>query len=174
MDKNEEKRLWFHLAVTINIETGLYHGAIYRNRPTGDFDRFFLDKTTKEGFMSPRRAAEEINAFVEREKLDIKLLKLNDHEDIPPIPDLSGLPEGVTFTLVTPHKKKERAYVEICLGRDKLIEGVELHPSQLKRLALYGFLELDSSSGRNPELSATYDHYFFTKKGLRERRGELA
>jgi hypothetical protein len=51
-----------HLAVVLDKNTGLHHGAIYRNRPTpSGCDRFLLAGTTKQGFPTERAAAEFIN-----------------------------------------------------------------------------------------------------------------
>lgn len=51
-----------HLAVVQNNETGLYHGAYYRNIPTpSGCDRFWLHATTKKGFDSIDEAAKAIS-----------------------------------------------------------------------------------------------------------------
>ena len=50
-----------HLAVFQHTETGLFHGAYYRNIPTpSGCDRYWLHTSTKEGFASVAEAAAAI------------------------------------------------------------------------------------------------------------------
>lgn len=153
-----KKSLNAHLAVVFNVETGLYHGAIYRNHPTpSGCDRFFLEKTTNEGWLSPRKAAEQVNII--GEELGIELLDADKFEDIPPVPDLSAFSSGDILTLVTPNDRGESAYVETEVD-GKIVE-TGLHKAHLDHLLAQGKINMDSSSGRDPELSAIYDHYVF-------------
>lgn len=53
-----------HLAVVSDTETGLYHGAYYRNHSTpSGCNRFYLAATTKAGFETAFEAAEAINSL---------------------------------------------------------------------------------------------------------------
>lgn len=147
-----------YLAVVFNGKTGLYHGAIYRNHPTpSGCDRFLLSKTTTDGWLSQRKAAENINIF--GAQLEIEQLDPKEFEDAPPFPDLSAFSKKTILTLVTPHKKTEPSYIAAELN-GKLIK-ISLLPIHLKRLLACGRIELDSSSGYDENLSAIYDHYVF-------------
>lgn len=51
-----------HLAVVEDKETGLFHGAYFRNIPTpSGCNRFWLHTTTSEGFTDPEAAADAIS-----------------------------------------------------------------------------------------------------------------
>lgn len=46
-----------YITVVTDTETGLFHGAIYRNRPTpSGCDRYVLSVTTRNGFSNKRDA----------------------------------------------------------------------------------------------------------------------
>lgn len=157
MGDDREKKLDAHLAIVINKETGLYHGAIYVNHPPPSGGvRYLLNKTTKNGVISPRKAAEEINVF--GRELGIDLLDPMKFEDIQPIPNVS-LSVRTIFTLVMPREKYERPYVELWLGGE-LITGIDIHPKHLEYLVYRKIVELDSGNC-DPELSAIYEHYVF-------------
>lgn len=65
-----------HLAVIKDKDTGLYHGAVYRNVPTpSGSDRWLLSVTMNKGFLSLRDATTEINkAFPEIQPLKYELV----------------------------------------------------------------------------------------------------
>ncbi|HPN55112.1 MAG TPA: hypothetical protein PLB52_04280 [Candidatus Moranbacteria bacterium] len=158
MNKGQQKPEAY-LAVVFNGNTGLYHGAIYRNHPTpSGFDRFMLSMTTKNGWFSQRKAAEKINIF--GAQLGIEQLNPEEFEDAPPLPDLSTLSKKTVLTLITPHEKKEEEYVIAELKGVPI--SIDILPVHLKRLLACGKIELDSSSGYDKNLNATYEHYVFT------------
>lgn len=66
--------LYVVLDVVIDTETGLYHGAVYRNHPyPSGGDRWLLSLTINQGFNTAREAAISANnTFPEIKQLDIE------------------------------------------------------------------------------------------------------
>lgn len=134
------------LNVGLNNETGMYQGLVYRNhkKPSG-CDRWLLQYSTA-GYDNAREAAKVINSiFPDVKQIDINSLPL-------PMPPFPPFPVDTEITLVEP-KDKEPPYVEV---NHKVQDITE---TQIRIAVLKNFLELDSGSGNDPELSAIYTHY---------------
>ena len=140
-----------YLAVIEDEQTGLYHGAMFRFHPTpSGCARWVLGVTTSTGYEVIRPAAAEINnVFPDLPQIDVASLTEVD---------ISGLvfPKGAEITLVTPHDDGGPC-VTVEVGCKRF--PIEVSVEQFRRLRSRGIIEMDSSSGDDPELSARYDHY---------------
>lgn len=144
-----------HLSVVLDKTTGLYHGAVFRNHPTpSGADRFLLSSTTGTGYDSERAAAEAINAA----RPDLTPIAI----DALPAPEPRiELPVGATLTVITPRdgRAREPGVPEYELTHDGKRQALALTPRQFSALIATRRIEMDSSSGNNPELHYRYDHY---------------
>ncbi|MHB1630687.1 MAG: hypothetical protein ACYCQL_00535 [Acidithiobacillus sp.] len=158
-----------HLAVVESTETGLFHGAVYRNHPTpSGSDRWLLSATMNEGFLSTRKAAIAVNAtFPEIRPLELPVVSDDDDSSM----DVS-LPIGAFLTWLTPNKKRlgdnEPQIVEVRQydAMDAPLLDITITPRHLTWLARTGRVEHDSSSGNDPELHYRYDHYLVVPTGI--------
>lgn len=150
-----------HLAVIQSTETGLFHGALYVNRPTpSGCDRYVLTKSTSTGYGTRRTAALVINNdFPDLESLD--LANFGDEEDVDIeglIEKINALPPRAELTLVTPKRKyNEPPYVEVSIGIGKLID-LQIPAYAINMLLAQQVIELDSRNAC-AELAASYQHY---------------
>jgi len=129
---------------------------MYRYHPTpSGCDRWILGTTTAEGYKSARQAAIAVNAaYPYLEQLDVNAFPDDAIANL-------AIPKGAEITVVTPHDGKDKPYVEVHEpGRLGKILPVAITFEQFQRLLRRKVIELDSSSGYDPDLSATYDHYF--------------
>ena len=157
MNKSEITKAY--LSIWHNPQTKLVHGALFRNQPTpSGSDRYLLSLTTKEGYRSERKAAEAINAAFP----DITPMPLDDLVDLGAVID--GFEADDTIVHVRP-KDGEADWVEVrprnwTLVSDTPLKEIEgLTPTSLSRLQALRILEMDGSSGNDPELSCIYDYY---------------
>lgn len=160
-NKEAEPAIDAHLAVVQHAETGLYHGAVYRNhkKPSG-LDRYLLAHTTTEGFGGPKRAAEAINAgFPHLTPIDTSNLEMG--------PDTSTdnliIPRGALITPIRPRDERgwENATVEAFESFHIQAKSLAtpVSPTQLKVLIAQKKVALESSSDIDPNLEFQYDHY---------------
>jgi hypothetical protein len=128
------------------------HGAVYRNHPTpSGLDRYLLSVTTDQGYDSSREAAEAINAaFPDVDQLDIESYPDDGVAHL-------DFPNSAEITLIVPNDAPDEKYVVVeCAGKAL---PIQINPAQLRRLVTRNILELDCSSGDDPDLSARYDYY---------------
>ena len=147
-----------HLALVQHSETGLYHGAVYRNHPTpSGCDRFILAFTTDEGFGSKRKAAEAINAgFPDLPSLDLTPLAKED-ENV----EALVFPPGTWITAITPQRdnKREPNVPEVEVKTNgKVIQTLSL--AQLRMMIARKMVVHDSGSGCDQNLYYRYEHYY--------------
>lgn len=162
-----------HLAVVTDQSTGLFHGALYVNRPTpSGCVRYVLSKTTNPGRTTARAAAEDANrAFPEIEPLDLEAAGVDDVS-------LEGLsvPRGALVTRIRPRRhgdpQAEAPEVEVTL-RGKVLTGAP-SAAQFERMLLLGHLAEESTSGHDPGLYYVYDHYVLTPVGAEALSGKAA
>ncbi len=158
-----------HLGVIVDRATGLYHGAVYLNRPTpSGCVRYMLQASLREGHEGLAAAAEAANAaFPDVEPLDVAAYVAEDVE-------LEGvrIPIGATVTRITTQRKKDpmdgAPEAEVSL-RGRILD-IPLSGRQVERMRVLGLLSLDCCSGRDPELYYHYEHYELTPLG-NERLG---
>lgn len=151
-----------YLAIVEDTETGLFHGAVYRNHPTPSrSDRWLLSVTMEEGFHSSRKATIAVNeAFPKIQPLELPAISDDDSCDI----DVS-LPVGAMLTCLTPNRKRlgdsEPQIVEVreYNAYDAPLLDIQVTPRQLLHMERTKQVVHESSSGNNPELSYRYDHY---------------
>ncbi len=156
-----------HLAVVESTETGLFHGAVYRNHPTpSGSDRWLLSVTMNEGFLSLRKATLTVNAaFPEIRPLELPAVTDDDDCSM----DVS-LPIGALLTWLTPNKKRlgdsEPQIVEVRQYNaiDAPLLDITITPRQLMHLERTKQVVHESSSGNDPELNYRYDHYLVMPK----------
>lgn len=152
-----------HLGVIQNTQTGMFHGAVFRNHPTpSGCERYLLSRTINEGFTSNRDAALSVNeAFPDLPALDLSHLPVTNVNII----DLP-LPRGAMLTHIIPmhtggvmeasvRDVEVRAYASPLAPLFDILVTV----AQLKQLEETGKIVFDGTSGRYPNLYYHYDHY---------------
>ncbi|MHB8226268.1 hypothetical protein [Acidithiobacillus sp.] len=155
------------LAVVESTETGLFHGAVYRNHPTpSGSDRWLLSVTMNQGFLSLRKATIAVNeAFPEIAPLEPPAISDDDACSM----DVS-LPIGALLTWLTPNKKRlgdsEPQIVEVRQydAIDAPLLDITITPRQLMYMERTKQVVHESSSGDDPELNYRYDHYLVIPK----------
>jgi hypothetical protein len=151
-----------HLAIVTDTETGLFHGAVYRNHPTpSGCDRWLLQFTTQEGFGNERDAAQAINKAADQAFPNVERLDL---DTFPPVEDADvsqlNFPVGSWITEVIPKDKKYPKRIEVrfpgetCWGPAKR----EITEAQRRMLQGTGRIILDGGSvnGGDDELQCFY------------------
>lgn len=155
-----------HLAVFKNSDTGLYHGALYRNKPTpSGCDRYLLSFSTANGFATPRSAAIAINCqFHYCDPIDLSSVPECTDEEINEL--FSILPTGAYITKMTQSsfskgssKSNETIEVRSTNTINAPLLPITINNDQLKALITRRLVELDCSSGDDPNLSYRYDYY---------------
>lgn len=154
-----------YLGVVASPETGLYHGAMWANRPTpSGCDRYMLAASLGDGHGTAREAAAAANAaFPALSPLDVEAYASNDVS-------LDGIriPAAATVTRIT--TQRPGADMDGCPDVEVRLDGRTLHVpvsrEQFDRMRLLGMLERHSGSGSNPNLYYKYDHFGLTKLGV--------
>lgn len=148
-----------HLAVVENMDTGLFHGAVYRQHPKpSGADRWILTVTMKQGFASLRKAIAAVNVAFP----DLYPLALPETDD-----DVSciSLPVGAMITLLTPNLEKANddrpVIIEVrrCHDVHAPVLDIVLTREQLRRLERMNKVVHIGSSGDDPELYYRYDDF---------------
>lgn len=152
------------LAVVENTETGLFHGAVYRNYPSPScLDRWLLSITLNEGFLSPRKAAIAVNtAFPDIQPLELPAISEDDLISM-------NLPIGALITWMTPNRKHlPPSYPEIVEVREfnsihAPLLDTHITPRQVSLMERNKLVLHESSSGEDPDLYYRYDHYIVVR-----------
>lgn len=162
-----------HLGVVVDKGTGLYHGAVYLNKPTpSGCARYMLQASLKEGHESLAAAAGAANAaFPDVAPLDVAAYVA---EDV----DLQGvrIPIGATVTRITTQRSGDSMEgapeAEVSL-RGRVLD-LTLTGGQVERMRMLGLIEMDCCSGRDPVLHYHYEHYELTALGTKRLGYRLA
>ena len=145
-----------YLTVIVDRPTGLFQGALFGNVPTpSGATRYRCLEHCTETHAKAAAALEEIASI---------------HPTLPKAP-VEGLdvPEhlmpamGDEVCVVRPKEPKEASFVEIRQSTGSEWRSSDLSMDQVRTMIMRGVLEMDSSSGNDPELSATYDTYVVVK-----------
>lgn len=145
-----------YITLVTNSETGLTHGALYRNaRTPSGCDRYLLSITTTEGYRSETAAANAMNVAFP----DLSPISLTDLEgDIGAL--ISHLPRSAALSrIVAKDGSLDLVEVRASGNANAPLIDVSISPRQLVKLELARLIEFDSSSGDDPELSCRYDNY---------------
>jgi hypothetical protein len=152
-----------HLALVENTETGLIHGAVYRNQVTpSGVARYVLAYFAPDGFLSEKTAAIALNAQFPH----LEALPVNDLAEDTLTPLLRGLPPRAFLTHIYPQKRgtpQEAGVPEVEVrSEDNRLERplpLSLSTKDIHELNRRKIIALVSSSGNDPQLYYRYDHY---------------
>lgn len=147
-----------YLSVVARKETGLFHGAVYRSRPTpSGCERYCLSVTLNPGSSSIRGAAKAANeAFPGLRQIDVAAMADLD------LSVFDRLPSGSRLTVITPRNPADVACADVEIvtpGSRLAVTAAKLTPGDISTLLALGRIVHDSSSGDDPALSCLYDHY---------------
>jgi hypothetical protein len=133
------------LGVEIFARTGLYHGTHRAEDPTpSGSPRWTLTTSTTDGFRDASGAARAIHEAFPH----LASPSTDGRPDLEPLPDLDA---GFRATRIKPVDRSPHSW--------ETPSGTLLDTASMDRLVASRRLVLESSSGRDPELSAVYDHF---------------
>lgn len=150
-----------HLMVIKHRDTKQYHGAYYQDHLTPSGEHRLLLRYTTNGFDRGEDAAKAINkAFPGMKSVDIG--GFEEFEEPPDLPDCAEV------TVVHPYDGQP-SYVEVTdfRNREQWL-NISMSVRQVEILEGRGDLEIESSSGYDPDLSAVYHHYRPRKEGIND------